>query len=171
MDEGLSKWTRIEVLEKLRRRYGTAGAEHKRKLLDEAVQLLGYHRKAAIRTLRRRVVERGPLILTGRPVKYEPSLLVPWLRHYGLLANHRRTHRVALARLALEQSPLRFTAKTPPPPATAAPFTLTCPHCQATTPLSSALPKVPPPPLGPPPPDYFSYSPRPVSSSFVQHAR
>jgi len=25
-------------------------------------------------------VERGPLILTGRPVEYEPSLLVPWLR-------------------------------------------------------------------------------------------
>ena len=80
MDKDMSKWTRIEVLEKLRRRYETAGAEHKRKLLNQAVQLLGYHRKAAIRALRRRVVERGPLILTGRPVKYEPSLLVPWLR-------------------------------------------------------------------------------------------
>jgi hypothetical protein len=80
MDKDMSKSTRIEVLEKLRWRYGTAGVEHKRKLLDQAVQLLGYHRKAAIRALRRRVVERGPLILTGRPVKYEPSLLVPWLR-------------------------------------------------------------------------------------------
>jgi hypothetical protein len=80
MDKGMSKSTRIEVLEKLRRRYGTAGAEHKGKLLDQAVQLLGYHRKAAIRALRRRGVERGPLILTGRPVKYEPGLLVPWLR-------------------------------------------------------------------------------------------
>ena len=80
MDKDMVKSTRIEVLEKLRRRYGSAGAEHKRKLLDQAVQLLGYHRKAAIRALRRRVVERGPLILTGRPVKYEPSLLVPWLR-------------------------------------------------------------------------------------------
>ena len=70
----------MEVLEKLRRRYETAGAEHKRKLIDQAVQLLGYHRKAAIRVLRRPVVERGPLLLTGRPVKYEPSLLVPWLR-------------------------------------------------------------------------------------------
>ena len=36
-------------MEKLRRRYQTAGAEHKRKLLDEAVQMLGYHRKAAFR--------------------------------------------------------------------------------------------------------------------------
>jgi hypothetical protein len=80
MDKNMSQRTRTEVLEKLRRRYETAGAEHKRKLIDQAVQLLGYHRKAAIRALRRPTVERGPLILTGRRVKYEPSLLVPWLR-------------------------------------------------------------------------------------------
>ena len=67
-------------MEKLRRRYEKAGAEHKRKLLDQAVQLLGYHRKAAIRALGRRAVVGGPLILTGGPVKYEASLLVPWLR-------------------------------------------------------------------------------------------
>ena len=76
----MSKSTRMQVLEKLRRRYESAGAEHKRKLLDQAVQLLGYHRKAAIRALRRQEVVRGPLIITGRPVNYEPSLLVPWLR-------------------------------------------------------------------------------------------
>ena len=80
MDKDMSKPTRMQVLEKLRRRYENAGAEHKHKLLDQAVQLLGYHRKAAIRALRRRVVVRGPLIITGRPVNYEPSLLVPWLR-------------------------------------------------------------------------------------------
>src|SRR6266446_7128150 len=80
MDKDMNQTTRIEVLEKLRRRYGNAGAEHKRKLIDQAVQLLGYHRKAAIRAMRRPAVERGPLILTGRPVKYEPSQLVPWLR-------------------------------------------------------------------------------------------
>jgi len=76
----MNKSTRRQVLEKLRRRYGNAGAEHKRRLLDEAVQLLGYHRKAAIRALRQQVVVRGPLIVTGRPVKYEAGLLVPWLR-------------------------------------------------------------------------------------------
>jgi len=80
MDKNMSQRTRTEVLAKLRRRYKTAGVEHKRKLLDQAVQLLGYHRKAAIRALGRAAVERGPLILTGRPVEYEPSLLVPWLR-------------------------------------------------------------------------------------------
>ena len=76
----MSKRTRIEVLQKLRRRYETAGAEHKRKLLDQAQELLGYHRKAAIRALRQSAVERGPRIITGRPVEYEPSLLGRWLR-------------------------------------------------------------------------------------------
>ena len=54
MDKTMSQTTRIEVLKKLRRRYESAGAEHKRKLLDQAQELLGYHRKAAIRALRRR---------------------------------------------------------------------------------------------------------------------
>jgi hypothetical protein len=80
MDKNMEKTTRKQVLEKLRRRYQTAGAEHKRKLLDEAVQLLGYHRKAAIRALHRAAVARGALLLRGRPVKYEPGLLAPWLR-------------------------------------------------------------------------------------------
>jgi hypothetical protein len=67
-------------MRKLRRRYETAGAEYKRKLLDQAQELLGYHRKAAIRALGQRAVERGPRIITGRPVEYEPSLLGRWLR-------------------------------------------------------------------------------------------
>jgi hypothetical protein len=80
MDKAMSRQTRIEVLKKLRRRYETAGAEHKRKLLDQAQELLGYHRKAAIRALRQPTVERGPWIITGRPVEYDPGLLGPWLR-------------------------------------------------------------------------------------------
>ena len=46
MDKDMNQMTRNQVLEKLRRRYETAGAEHKRKLIDQAVQLLGYHRKS-----------------------------------------------------------------------------------------------------------------------------
>ena len=80
MDKAMSQWTRTEVLKKLRRRYGSAGAEHKRKLLDQAQELLGYHRKSAIRAMRVPRVVRGPWVITGRPVKYEPNLLVPWLR-------------------------------------------------------------------------------------------
>ena len=82
MDKDMSQWTRKQVLEKLRQRYKRAGAEHKTKLIDQAVQLLGYHRKAAIRALGQAVVREvnGPVVLTGRPVKYEPNLLLPWLR-------------------------------------------------------------------------------------------
>lgn len=80
MDKTMSKTTRNEVLKKLRRRYLTAGPEHKRKLLDQAQELLGYHRKAAIRSLRAPTIERGPQIITGRPVTYPPGLLLPHLR-------------------------------------------------------------------------------------------
>jgi hypothetical protein len=80
MDKNMDQTTRKQVLDKLRRRYEHAGTEHKRKLLDQAVQLLGYHRKSAIRALRRRAQPQGPRILTGRPVQYEPGRLLPWLR-------------------------------------------------------------------------------------------
>src|SRR5580693_1105148 len=80
MDKDMNQTTREQVLEKLRRRYETAGAEHKRKLIDQTVQLLGYHRKSAIRSLRQRPPPRGPVILTGRPVQFEPGVLLPWLR-------------------------------------------------------------------------------------------
>jgi hypothetical protein len=80
MDPTMSQTTRNEVLRKLRRRYLNAGPEHKRKLLDQAQELLGYHRKAAIRSLRTLTIERGPRILTGRPITYPPQLLLPYLR-------------------------------------------------------------------------------------------
>jgi len=76
----MSQTTRQEVLKKLRRRYQSAGAEHKRKLLDQAQALLGYHRKAAIRSLRAPTVEPVLRIISGRPVSYEPKVLLPWLR-------------------------------------------------------------------------------------------
>src|SRR5438874_13231579 len=80
MDKMINRRTREEVLKKLRRRYESAGQEHKRKLLDQAQELLGYHRKAAIRALRAPEVVRSPQIITGRPVMYEPGLLLRWLR-------------------------------------------------------------------------------------------
>src|SRR5215208_2892617 len=80
MDKTMSQRTRKEVLEKLRRRYRKAGLEHKRKLLDQAQELLGYHRKSAVRALGALEVKRAPWINTGRPVSYEPRVLVPWLR-------------------------------------------------------------------------------------------
>jgi len=76
----MSQPTRNEVLKKLRWRYQSAGPKHKGKLLDQAQELLGYHREAAIRSSRAPTVERGPRIVTGRPVTYEPELLLPYLR-------------------------------------------------------------------------------------------
>jgi hypothetical protein len=80
MDKTMSQPTRTEVLEKLRRRYQSAGFEHKRKLLDQAQELLGYHRKSAIRALRAAEVLRRPGIIAGRPRDYEPAELLPFLR-------------------------------------------------------------------------------------------
>ena len=72
--------TREQVIMKLRRRYLSAGLEHKKKLLDQAQDLLGYHRKSAIRALRAVRVVRGAMIIAGRPVTYEPKVLLPILR-------------------------------------------------------------------------------------------
>ena len=76
----MSQETREQVLQKLRGRYARAGRAHKGKLLDQAQELLGYHRKSAIRALGTPVVVRGPGIITGRPRDYEPGRLLPFLR-------------------------------------------------------------------------------------------
>jgi hypothetical protein len=80
MDKTMSQLTRTEVLQKLRRRYQSAGLEHKGKLLDQAQELLGYHRKSAIRAFRAAPAARGPWINPGRPLTYEPTVLLPFLR-------------------------------------------------------------------------------------------
>ena len=80
MDKTMSQMTRKEILEKMRRRYLTAGPKHKRKLLDQAQELLGYHRKSAVRALGAAKVDPVPWINTGRPVRYKPGVLLPWLR-------------------------------------------------------------------------------------------
>jgi len=47
MHTDMSQNTKHEVLAKLRRHYARAGTDYKRQLLDQAVALFGYHRKAA----------------------------------------------------------------------------------------------------------------------------
>lgn len=79
----MSQNTKKEVLEKLRRRYAAAGLEHRRKLIDQAVELMGYHRKSAIRALRPKAapVKRHKLKAPiGRPRLYEPERLLPVLK-------------------------------------------------------------------------------------------
>ena len=77
----MSKQTKDEVLIQLRRRYVTAGIEHKSKLINQAVELLGYHRKAAIRALHRpRKAPSALGVILGRPREYDPSVLLPILK-------------------------------------------------------------------------------------------
>ena len=72
--------TRQEVLARLRRRYQGAGRPHRKKLIDQAVELLGYHRKSAIRALAAEEARGAARANTGRPVRYNAGLLTPWLR-------------------------------------------------------------------------------------------
>ena len=63
----MSSGTGQEVLGKLQRRYQGAGAEHRRKLIDQAVELLSYHRKSAIRALSSVEAKPGRRTNTGQP--------------------------------------------------------------------------------------------------------
>lgn len=83
----MSELTRKEVLAKLQRHYLRAGPEYKSKLITQAVELFGYHRKAAIRALRRPAGGEwsAPLIL-GRPKEYEPEKLLKVLKPIWLAA-------------------------------------------------------------------------------------
>jgi hypothetical protein len=81
MHTDMSTETKQEVLVRLRRCYATAGREHKAKLLDHAVELLGYHRKAAIRALGAALAApRVPALLLGRPKTYHPDTLLPVIK-------------------------------------------------------------------------------------------
>lgn len=83
MHSDMSKETKEQVLLRLRRRYATAGVQHKRQLLNQAVELLGYHRKAAIRALRERPPQTGTPkvnLVLGRPKTYWPERLLPVLK-------------------------------------------------------------------------------------------
>jgi hypothetical protein len=83
MHNDMSKETKEEVMVRLRRRYATAGPKHKGKLLNQAVELLGYHRKAAIRAMRATPLPPAPArlnLVLGRPKTYEPATLLPILK-------------------------------------------------------------------------------------------
>jgi hypothetical protein len=81
MHDTMSQQTKEEVLIHLRRRYVSAGREHKRKLITQAMEMLGYHRKSAIRALRAK--PRPPVVpalIFGRPREYHPDTLLPVLK-------------------------------------------------------------------------------------------
>ena len=85
MSTKMSQITRQEVLAAQRDRYAGAGKEHKTKIINELVELFGYHRKAAIRALQPRSVIAAPFVL-GRPKAYDPDQLRPPLKAIWLAA-------------------------------------------------------------------------------------
>jgi hypothetical protein len=85
MNTKMSQITRQEVLVAKRDRYARAGKEHKTKIINELVELFGYHRKAAIRALQLRPVIAAPFVL-GRPKEYDPDQLRPPLKAIWLAA-------------------------------------------------------------------------------------
>jgi hypothetical protein len=81
MHSDMSQKTKKEVLARLRHWYAKAGLKYKRKLIDQAVELLGYHRKAAIRALRSKPPPRRSVgLAVGRPTEYHPGTLLPILK-------------------------------------------------------------------------------------------
>ena len=85
MHPKMSQITRQEVLQCKRDRYHRAGKLHKTKIIDEVVELFGYHRKAAIRALQRRPPSPAPFA-PGRPRQYDPEKLLPPLKAIWLEA-------------------------------------------------------------------------------------
>jgi hypothetical protein len=81
----MSQMTRQEVLARKRLRYVRAGREHKKRILDELIELFGYHRKAAIRALRAQPKAKAAFII-GRPKEYDPDKLLGPLKAIWLQA-------------------------------------------------------------------------------------
>jgi hypothetical protein len=100
MHPEMSARTRKEVLERLRKNYRGAKAWQKPALLDEAMRVLGYHRKAAIRALRAVLAPPGPArvpAVVGRPREYEAAQLLPALKEIWLTAQQPCGRRLAAA--------------------------------------------------------------------------
>jgi len=83
MHHDMSQITRKEVLNELRRKYVRAGRQYKRALIQQVIDLFGYHRKAAIRALRGKPRARPPgpaPAIIGRPKEYSAEKLLPALK-------------------------------------------------------------------------------------------
>src|SRR5262245_40669201 len=87
MHRTMSQLTRKEVLHKMRQRYTRAAKGYKTRLITQVVELLGYHRKAAIRALQPPAPPpaRAPALL-GRPKEYDPDKLLAPLKAIWLCA-------------------------------------------------------------------------------------
>ena len=83
----MSQLTRKQLLLKMRQRYARAGKEYKSRLITEVVELLGYHRKSAIRALQAHAPQGvGAAAIIGRPKEYDAEKLLGPLKAIWLCA-------------------------------------------------------------------------------------
>jgi hypothetical protein len=68
-----------EALARIRGRYQRAGRLHKKIILDEFCATCGYHRKAAVRLLNRRL-RTQPSKRSGPKIVYDPAEVLPVLK-------------------------------------------------------------------------------------------
>jgi hypothetical protein len=83
MHTEMNQTTRQQVLARLRHFYKSAGPKHKSKLIQEAIDVLGYHRKSAIRALNAKGPPSSTLgapAIIGRPREFLPDELLPILK-------------------------------------------------------------------------------------------
>jgi len=75
-----------ESLVRIHGRYQRAGRPHKTRILDEFCATCGYHRKAALRLLNRRLPSAPPK-RSGPKVRYEPAQVLPVLKAIWLASD------------------------------------------------------------------------------------
>src|SRR5689334_12211023 len=92
----MSLASRREYLRRIHGRYQRAGREHKTKILDEFCAVCGYHRKSALRLLRR-VLDAPPKRRPGPPKAYPPERLLPTLRTVWLASDQLCSKRLKAA--------------------------------------------------------------------------
>ncbi len=76
----MSQITPQEILLQMRRRYARAGRNYKTQLLDQALELFGYHRQAAVHAPRPQPAPARAPVARGRPSEYDPDQLLPPLK-------------------------------------------------------------------------------------------
>ncbi len=79
----MSHKTRKEVLLRLQCSYKRAGTKYKSRLVDQVVELFGYHRKAALRALKNKPRKKEndfQVCIIGRPKEYQREALLPVLK-------------------------------------------------------------------------------------------
>lgn len=71
MHDEMSQKTKQEVMVQLRRQYAKSGPDYKSRLIDQAIELLGCHRKAATGSLNwKATLVRSLVPSLGRPREY-----------------------------------------------------------------------------------------------------